>query len=389
MPDSDFADALARLQEGVEIWINGSAASPLLYDEHWGGVVMCGCDYDGDNAACHNAYPNCPALVDPGQNFGAGWYNDHHYHYGYHIYAAAVLSKFNPQWMRQYWEHVLLLVRDIANPSSKDRFFPTFRHKDWYLGFSWASGVVTIQGKPYPNGRNQESSSEAIHAYEAVSLFGHVALEYFSLSADPEEVHLHWLCSAPSVHTLFTANQPDPPLLYLPQERLAEVAKRVKDMGRLLCATELRSAKLYWHVQDRQNDANISRIYPDVYTPKVVGMLWSMLAQEQTWFGAEPWKSYGIQLLPITAIAGQRDDVSWTKEMLPLLTESCMTDPHCEEQGWSVLVFTSLATIGRWREGWAGVAALDDSIYQSAGGNGHSKSNTLWYIATRAAGDKA
>jgi hypothetical protein len=43
-----------------------------------------------------------------------------------------------------------------------------------YLGFSWASGVVTLSGKPYPNGRNQESASEAIAAYEAVALYGDV-----------------------------------------------------------------------------------------------------------------------------------------------------------------------------------------------------------------------
>ena len=55
---------------------------------------------------------------------------------------------------------------------------PTTQPQDWYLGFSWASGIVTIPGTrkgettPYPNGRNQESSSEAIHAYEAVALYG-------------------------------------------------------------------------------------------------------------------------------------------------------------------------------------------------------------------------
>lgn len=27
--------------------------------------------------------------TDEGQNFGAGFYNDHHFHFGYHIYAAA------------------------------------------------------------------------------------------------------------------------------------------------------------------------------------------------------------------------------------------------------------------------------------------------------------
>jgi endo-1,3(4)-beta-glucanase len=62
----------------------------------------------------------------------------------------------------------MLLIRDIANPSHEDTFFPTFRHKDWYQGSSWASGIAV---SPL-NGRNQESSSEAIAAYEAVALYG-------------------------------------------------------------------------------------------------------------------------------------------------------------------------------------------------------------------------
>lgn len=73
-----FDAALGRLRAGVEIWLNGSAASPLLYDTKWGGIVMCGCDYNGHG--CNNAFPDCPALVDAGQNFGAGFYNDHHFH---------------------------------------------------------------------------------------------------------------------------------------------------------------------------------------------------------------------------------------------------------------------------------------------------------------------
>lgn len=50
---------------------------------------MCGCDFDGELDGCRNRYPDCPALTDEGQNFGAGFYNDHHFHFGYHIYAAA------------------------------------------------------------------------------------------------------------------------------------------------------------------------------------------------------------------------------------------------------------------------------------------------------------
>ena len=98
------------------------------------------------------------------------FYNDLHFHYGYHIYAAAVVSKFDPDWGKEYFERVLLLVRNIANPSYDGDYFPGFRHKDVYQGHSWASGVVP----PYLNGRNQESSSESIAAYEAVALYGAV-----------------------------------------------------------------------------------------------------------------------------------------------------------------------------------------------------------------------
>ena len=92
-----------------------------------------------------------------------------HFHYGYLIYAAAVVARFDHDWARQHFEEVLLLVRNIANPSKEDPSFALYRHKDWYQGSSWASGVLL---PPYLNGKNQESSSEAIAAYEAVSLYG-------------------------------------------------------------------------------------------------------------------------------------------------------------------------------------------------------------------------
>ena len=95
-----------------------------------------------------------------------------HFHYGYIIYGAAIVAHYDPEWGREHFEDVLLLVRDIANPSSQDTYFPTFRHKDWYIGNSWASGISTVGGQPYANGRNQESSSEAIAAYEAIALYG-------------------------------------------------------------------------------------------------------------------------------------------------------------------------------------------------------------------------
>mmetsp|Transcript_31779 Transcript_31779/g.30301 ORF Transcript_31779/g.30301 Transcript_31779/m.30301 type:complete len:1026 (+) Transcript_31779:155-3232(+) len=345
-------NAVDRLKAGVEIWLNGSAESPLLYDKTWGGIVMCGCDYDSEIDGCLNKFPDCPALTDQGSNFGAGFYNDHHFHFGYHIYAAAVAAKYDNNWGRKFHERILLLVRDIANPSGTDPYFPAFRHKDWYLGFSWASGVVTIGGKPYPNGRNEESSSESISAYEAVALYGEVAAELYEGTADEGSMAYY------------------------------DNALRLRDMGRLLLATEVRSAKTYWHVQAPQTEG-VSRIYPDVYKPKVVGMMWSMLAQEQTWFGNEVWKSYGIQMIPITPASELRDDPKWMEEMLPLFQESCFADEDCIAQGWSLLIFAGHAEIGNWKGAWKGVNAVNESVFSQAGGNGQSRSNSLWYVSTR------
>lgn len=55
----------------------------------------------------------------------------------------------------------------------------------------------------------------------------------------------------------------------------------------------------------------------------------------------------------------------------------------CERDGWSVLVLSCLATLGRWKEARDGIVALPPSVFEAAGGNGHSLSNSLWYIATR------
>jgi endo-1,3(4)-beta-glucanase len=262
------------------------------------------------------------------------------------------VSHFDAVWGRKWHQHVLLLVRDIANPSSDDKFFPTWRHKDWYVGFSWASGVVTINGKAFPNGRNQESVSEAIAAYEAVAMYGDVMSDIFFGSNDPKDLVAY------------------------------DSALRIRDMGRLLACTEARSAKTYWQVR-APGTAGVSRIYPEIYEPKVVGMIWSMMVQEQTWFGSEAWKSYGIQLLPLTPLAELRDDPAWMAEMLPKFRDSCMNDPVCIEQGWSILVYTCMATIGQWEEAWKGMQTLDPAVFDSAGGNGHSMTNSLWYIATR------
>eukprot|EP01035_Chromulina_nebulosa_P020063 gene20063-26049_t len=315
--DSAFKDAVTRLREGTEIWLNGSAVSPFTYDSTWGGVLSCGCDYN---------YAN-----------------------GYHIYAAAVVSKFDNAWAKANIERVLLLIRDIANPSQDDPYFTSYRNQDWYTGIAWASGIVMLGGQPYLNGRNLESSSEAIAAYEAIGLYGDVISQIYDFNSIETEVR-----------------------------RRHEVGRRIKTVGRALMSTMLRTAQTYYHVQTRGNNGSV-RIYPDIYAGKSVGMLWSMMMEQQTWFGSEAWKSYGIQLLPLTPVSHIRDSVNWVREMLPILSESCSINPDCEKYGWSILVLHSMAVIGKSNEAVQGINALSDDVFVSAGGNAHIKAVRSFY----------
>ena len=70
--DKQFLEALAHLRQSVEVWINGTADTPFVYDHSWGGVVSCGCSFDPDRQACSNQFPDCPAFYDPGLDFGNG-----------------------------------------------------------------------------------------------------------------------------------------------------------------------------------------------------------------------------------------------------------------------------------------------------------------------------
>ena len=348
--DVEMNAAIDHLRDAVTIWLNGSAEAPFVYDTAWGGMVNCGCNYNSETMSCDNKFPNCPALEDPGMNFGHGFYNDHHFHHGYLIYGAAVVAKFDAVWGRNYFDPVLALIRDIANPSPTDNFFPPYRHKDVYLGVSWASGIGLINGGPYPNGRNQESSSESIAAYEAMALYG-------------QTMNLQWGQGASSA-TSDNAN--------------AATAASLRDMSRFLLATELRSSARYSHVRKTHK-----RIYPKEYTPAVVGMLWTMMAQFQTWFGPDAFLAYGIQLLPLTPVSEQRDNIKWAKELFPVFKESCESSQTCPDQGWSVLLRAVQAEIGDVDNAMSEVNQLPDSVFTSAGGNGHSRTNTIWYLATR------
>jgi len=315
--------------------LNTSSNAQMVYDQSWGGYLTCGCWYDDCEGKCaphcDNKYPNCPALTDTGMNFGNGFYNDHHFHYGYFIYAIAVVAKFDLEWANQYKEQILLYVRDYANPSENDAFFPKSRHKDWYHGHSWAGGIPLINGQPYFNGRNQESTSEAVNGYYAVALLGEAT---------------GW------------AN--------------------VKSVGRVLTALEISAAQMYWQVKTN------SKVYPAQFKHKVIGINWSNLAQFQTWFGPNPYFIHGIQMLPFTPITESLLDPTWAKEAFSEFDDSCRADPGCVTFGWSVLVICDKAIFDP-KSAMEAALTVPDASYSNdqAGGNGNSRLNTLHWIATR------
>ena len=100
--------------------------------------------------------------------FGSEDFNDHHFHYGYFLYAASILASYDTSFLTEYRDRINLLAADIASyTGSKD--FPLQRNYDAYAQHGWAAGLA-----PFADGNNQESSSEAINAWNGAALWGKV-----------------------------------------------------------------------------------------------------------------------------------------------------------------------------------------------------------------------
>lgn len=58
-----------------------------------------------------------------------------------------MVGKEDPEWLQANQDPILDLARDVANPSADDPYFTVTRHKDWFCGHSWASGLFEFAGK--------------------------------------------------------------------------------------------------------------------------------------------------------------------------------------------------------------------------------------------------
>lgn len=148
------AAGLEQLKEAFSVFTNNTQIYPLVYESAWGGVVSSASYVTGDSGA----------------DFGNTYYNDHHFHYGYHVLTAAVIGHLDGTWLTANKDWVDMLVRDYANPSSTDPFFPVNRMFDWYHGHSFAHGLFESA-----DGRDQESSSEDTMASYAIKMWGMVS----------------------------------------------------------------------------------------------------------------------------------------------------------------------------------------------------------------------
>jgi endo-1,3(4)-beta-glucanase len=317
--DTSKTTALTKIETNMEKWMNGNTddGDNLFYDTTIGGIVPSHDDFQAMNK-----------------------YDDHHFHYGYFVYTIAVMAKLDSTWANTPIivngsqitpiDWAKFLIRDYANPNSDDTFFPRLRTQDDYDGHSWASGLeVTGDGK------NQESISEAVNAYYAIALLG---------------------------------------------DQIQD--SNLSNWGRFLLARELRAAKTYWQI----TPSNCSQPFsPPIYDPSypyyVATNVWNNKIDFHTFFGGIGYASYGIEMLPFTAITPTllKPWITCNDVQSDLTASVTYAGTQGDGQPWIDLLLKGQA-LGtpndpKW---WDAAAASDQTKYD----NGDSKTNTLYAIAS-------
>lgn len=220
--DLEARDALLKLLKGrIEQWFSGTDRKTYFrYTKTLGTLV---------------AYPE--------EYFSVEQVNDHHFHYGYWIFAMAQIALRDPAWAaKDKWGGLVdKLIADIATPTRGGSEFPFLRNFDPYESHSWASGVGLG-----PFGNNQESSSEAVNAWAGLILWAEVTGD-----------------------------------------------RALRDLGIWLYSSEIKGIQTYWFDLDRQ-------VLPPEYRNSEVSMLFGGKFAHNTWWTDEPRQIKGINLLPLT-----------------------------------------------------------------------------------------
>ena len=212
--DRDYM--LLALENELQDWFDGQPPKLFYYDKTWATVVGVPAAYDSDAAL-----------------------NDHHFHYGYFLQAAAAIARFDPAWAKRWAPSVNILARDAANANRDDPQFPFLRYMDPYAGHSWANGPAQ-----YHDGNNEESSSEDMNFSTGLILWG-----------------------------ALTGN------------------KALRDEGIFLYANTLEAVEQYWFDID-------GAVFPPGFDAVCLGMVWSSGGKFNTWFDSNPIMIHAINYLP-------------------------------------------------------------------------------------------
>lgn len=213
-------------------------------------------------------YDRWGALVGFDPSYDSDTFNDHHFHYGYFVYASALLCMLDDDFRQQYGPMARLVALDYANPYKSEPLtsnlspfassFPYFRTFNPYLGHSFAGGMGN-EG----NGNGQESSSEAMQGWGGV-----------------------WMLGAA-----------------LGDEDLMEA-------GIYGYTVEARGTAEYWFDRERRNIDYTKYQHPYCCNLTMQGVGW------WTWFSGDPVWMHSIQWLPISPIlqnyfSQDRDFARW------------------------------------------------------------------------------
>jgi len=213
-----FIDEIKRRLENWFSAVPGKDKPVFYYNKTWGTLIGSPPSYGSDTLL-----------------------NDHHFHYGYFIRAAAEVARLDPAWAKEWGPMVEMVMREIASTDRQDKLFPYLRCFDIYAGHSWASGNAD-----FADGNNQESSSESLNAWYGMILWGQ-----------------------------------------------ATGQTAIRDAGLFLFNTERTAVEEYWFDVSGTN-------YPKDFPNVALGMVWGGKGAFGTWFSADIDCIHGINWLPFT-----------------------------------------------------------------------------------------
>ncbi|WP_225408528.1 discoidin domain-containing protein [Stigmatella hybrida] len=217
---------------------------------------------------------------------------DHHFTYGYYVFASAVLATYDPSFRTQYGAMVEHLIRDYANPSRTDTLYPFFRSFDPYEGHSWAGGYADNN-----NGNNQEAAGESLFGWVGQYLWG-----------------------------VLTGNT------------------AYRDAGIYGFTTELKAVEQYWFNYDGDN-------WVPQWTHKTVGQVYGSSNFYGTFFSGAPVHIYGIHWLPT---AEYLTSYGFNPTKAAALYNGFVTDNGGPEKEWQHVVWpiqslsNAAGAIGKW-----------------------------------------